>query len=130
MGYGSDFNCFEDFTPSIAFLEGVVPERLALAQALARRYITPRGGLFYDPSYGLDLRKFVSETYRPGDVEAMISAEGRKDERVANVVARITVAGETWTIIVNVTTVQGDSFPLTLSVTSVTVELLSVGTVT
>ncbi len=31
-----------------------------LLEALARRLSTPRGGLFYDPSYGFDVRAFLN----------------------------------------------------------------------
>lgn len=127
MGFGSDFNCFEDFDAGLTVLTGDKPEQIALSQAVARRFITPRQGLFYDQAYGLDLRSFVSETYRASDVETMISAEARKDERIANCTARITVSGESWTITINCTPVDGDSFTLTLLVTSVTVELINTG---
>ena len=50
-----------------AYVSGVA----ALTQALLRRLTTPRGGLFYDPNYGTDIRAWVGETTTPDRVSTL-----------------------------------------------------------
>lgn len=126
MSLGSDFSGFDDLDPRLTFLEGDANEITACAQAVARRFITPRGGLFYDQSYGLDLRAFLSDTANPDLVAKQICAEARKEQRVTDCAASITVNGDTWTVVINPSIDTGRSFTLTLAVSAVTVELLTV----
>lgn len=128
MSFGSDFSGFDDIDPLWTFLEGATQEATALAQAVARRFICTRGGLFYDPSYGLDLRLFISSTFSPAQVEEQIAAEARKDERITDCVATVTVLGETWEVQIKCTASTGATFDFTLSVSRVTVSLLTTGT--
>lgn len=126
--YGSDFSAFTDLDAGLTFLESDRPELVAVAQAVARRFITPRGGMFYDPAYGLDLREFISDTIAPEAVSAMCEAEARKDERVRECATTITVLDSTtWKIDINVMLIADETFSLTLSVSNVTVELLRIG---
>ncbi len=56
-----------------------------LGEALARRLITPRGGLFYDPTYGLDLRRYINETLDEAteyEMRVLVEQELEKDPRV------------------------------------------------
>lgn len=66
-----------------------------LREALARRLMTPRGGLWYDASYGLDIRQFIGEAVDDGgyEIAALIEAELEGDERVLN--ATVTITGLT-----------------------------------
>lgn len=131
MGFGSDFSGVDDLDPTLAFLTGDADERVALAQAIARRLSTPRGGLFYDPAYGYDLRQLISSTSDPTTEEQKIEDECTKDERVKSATVSITVIGhgpqKTWQIEIECTTNDGTKFVFTLSVSSVTVQLLTVG---
>ncbi len=127
MGFGSDINGFDDLDPRLLFLEEDVDEVTALIQAVARRYITPRGGLFYDPSYGLDLRQFISGTFSPAQMEALIAAEARKEERVTDCTATVTVAGDVFSVEIRCTASTGATFDFTLNVSQVTVTLLTTG---
>jgi hypothetical protein len=128
--FGTDFAGVEDIDANWTFL-GDGNSIVALTHALARRYMTPRGGLFYDQSYGLDLRSFISETYNPSTVETMIAAEARKDERVDDATATIAVTGhgpeKTWRVSIVGQTTSGEAFSLVLAVSSVTVALLNEG---
>lgn len=63
-----------------------------LAGALARRLQTPRGGLFYDATYGHDLRRYL----HGGDTDELrfeltagIEAEVEKDPRVMSCSASV-----------------------------------------
>lgn len=63
-----------------------------LIEALTRRLITPRGGLWYAPDYGLDLRQFLGEAVVDGgyEIAALIEAELEGDERVLGATVRVT----------------------------------------
>lgn len=129
--FGADFSAVEDFDANWTFLEGDAGEARALAQAVARRLITPRGGLFYDPAYGMDIRAFIADTTTPEDAVAQIENEARKDERVDDCKCTITVVGEgastIWTVQIHCTATTGKAFDLTLEVSRVTVALLKGG---
>lgn len=103
---GSDISCVDD--PDELWTE--VGGRLAFTQALVRRLSTPHGGLFDDPNYGLDLRTYLHRGLTPSDVAAIpsdVSAELRKDERVASVeVSVASFEGDTYTLEVRVTPVD------------------------
>ncbi len=84
----------------------------------------PRGGNPWDPAYGYDLRALLGSTTSPDDAAIAISAEARKDERVADCVADITVIGELWEVAIRCDSAAGP-FTLTLEVSSVTVQLIT-----
>jgi phage baseplate assembly protein W len=63
-----------------------------LRDALVRRLQTPRGGLWYDPDYGLDLREFVQRHWDDAaqyEMQILTQAECEKDLRVQR--AEVTV---------------------------------------
>lgn len=67
--------------------------RRCLANALGRRLITPRGGLFYDPDYGLDVRSYLHAAMSNAKIAELandIEAECRKDPRVQDIAATVT----------------------------------------
>lgn len=136
--YGSDFAGVDDLDPNLTFL---TDERVAFAQAIARRITTPRGraqpdpgagGLFYRQNYGDDIRNYISSSANAATVAQQINAEVRKDERVLTCATTITSIGVAanvqWQININVTPKTGAPFSLTLAVGSVTVSLLKVTT--
>ena len=85
---GKDLSGVADLTPHMAESSG----RQCLAEALARRLITPRGALFYDLLYGYDVTSELNSDITATDVPriaANIEAEFRKDERVID--AKVTV---------------------------------------
>jgi hypothetical protein len=56
-----------------------------LSNAILRRWQTPRGGLFYDPNYGTDLRDWVNAKLDPADqarLGGLAEDEAEKDERI------------------------------------------------
>lgn len=133
MGFGTDFSGVDEIDANWAFLEGEANEVTAFVQAIARRYLTPRGGLFYDQSYGFDIRTLVGDNIEPSLAEAMIATEALGDERVADCQASVTASGplngQTWQIKIVVTAKTGATYALTLAVSAVTVELLKAGPV-
>jgi phage baseplate assembly protein W len=113
-------------------LGGTVTGRRAVGQAIARRLVTPRGGLLDDESYGYDLRQLVGEALRPGDlatVEAEIADQCRMDERVDDVAVAVTLAA-TGALRVELTIATETLGPLrlVLAVSAVSAEILALET--
>lgn len=91
--WGSDLSCVTDCTAT--FVELVPNSPLIVAQAVVRRFLTPRGGLIDDNDYGLDLRSYCNRGVTQQDLrtlQARCVAEAQKDERVltatVNVIAQ------------------------------------------
>ncbi len=125
IDYGTDLDCVTD----IASDGRTVTGRMVVAQAIARRWSTPRGRLIGDPNYGFDLTQFLNADMSPRDLAAMragAEAEALKDERVerCDVTASIDSDG-VMTIIGSLSDADGP-FELTVSVSSVSLQLLSV----
>jgi len=123
---GTDVGGVEDVDPAGNMVSG----RRALAEALARRYQTPRGRLIGNPNYGEDLTEHINDDMTSHDLAAMQAAaiqEGRKEERVLDIQVgvELDVDGNV-TVAITVTDADGP-FDLTLSVSSLSVTLLSVG---
>lgn len=117
---GIDFACIGDISPALTAVAG----RTALIQAIARRFITPRGGLFYARDYGFDTRQFLSGvTSSPSVIAAGVVAEAEKDERVDQANAVVTFIGERLNIRLEIADGFGP-FTFVLSVSKVTVEIL------
>lgn len=124
VDFGQDISCLFGLDPLLGLVGGLD----CLGQALVHRLSTPRGGLFYDPNYGTDLRAYIEENISPKTlalVRADVQAECIKDERVLTCTASTSFDGatETLTVQVDVQTAAGP-FRLVLAVTSLTVELL------
>ena len=125
IDFGSDVSTFPDLDPTFAELTG--PN--ALGQAIARRLMTPRGTLDYDPDYGLDVRSLLSAAFddrRVFSVRAQLQAEIEKDERVLSASVALEVVPEASTLRAHVALETADGpFRLTLAIDSVTVSLLT-----
>ncbi len=52
-----DVSTFPDLDSSFTLITG----RRVIAEAILRRLLTPRGGLAYDPDFGLDVRGWLNE---------------------------------------------------------------------
>lgn len=103
---------------------------LAFAQSLARRIITTRGTLIDDPLYGIDVREWlnVERTDRNRTrLEASVTSELMKDERVASVAVDAAYVGDAISLKIKVTGTELDVI-FTLNVSDVTIELLTVNT--
>lgn len=125
--YGSDFSAVGDLDPYLTFLDGD-SEPQGLTEALARRFDTPRGGLFYDPSYGLALSQFLLDCVDPSVAEQAIVAEALKDERVARCKCLITINPDgSWKIQINPQDEAGKVYELVFLADSTKVSLLTQG---
>ena len=99
-----------------------------VAEAVFRRWTTPRGRLINYPNYGYDLGQHVNADMSPRDIAAMVAnleAEAKKDERVAGctVVAVLGTDG-TLTVTGSIDTGQGP-FTMVVAASAVTITLLA-----
>jgi len=119
---GSDFSCVTDLDVNLAVVSG----RTALAQALCRRLMTRRAGLWYAPNYGTDLRQFLNTApVQTSIVEQAAENECLKDERVEDISATAEHLEARQTIQLKLRiTEAGGTFDLTVLVSALTVELL------
>jgi phage baseplate assembly protein W len=122
--FGIDIACVDDLDPGWELVSG----RKALGQALARRLSTPRGGLFYAPTYGYDLRAWLNADLDAIDVFAIaagVEAECERDPRVQRAAASVSFESTTERLRVTVYVVDAEGpFELVLDVSAVTVEIL------
>ena len=131
FGYGTDLSCVTDLAEDLAEVDPTSNQ--AIAEALIRRLITPRGGLPDDPDYGFDLRGLLNRGVTLAELRAVTGqarSEVRKDDRVADakVSAAFCLQGSTLSVSVEVTPADVDndtfSFTFALTDTAVTIEVI------
>ena len=121
---GVDFHCIDDLDASLSIKD----TRVVLGESVARRLITPRGGLFYDRNYGYDIRRyFKAGGLSRAQLARLVEAEIYKDERVKSAAVGVEWdrQDEALTVDIRLTPVTGQAFQLTITVDDLTVELLS-----
>lgn len=123
-GLGVDWLGMNDLDFSGELVEGI----LCLAQDVVHRLSTPRGGLFYDETWGLDLRAYLEEgltAQRLAAIPSEVSSEVEKDERVkaATVTASFNQPAELLVITIALQTALGP-FTLVLAIDKLNVTLL------
>lgn len=100
-----------------------------LGNAIARRLSAARGTLFYDESYGYDLRGSLNAGFTKTQIAGMqsaITAEVEKDERVQSCDTSVVYTFATSSLQVKLIIDPGDGpFELILLVTDVTIEILN-----
>ena len=123
--FGEDLSCMNDLDEAMAEVSGIT----VLAQAIYRRLYTPRGALWQDPDYGLDLRNYLSKGLTqdvirgiPGDVQGEIL----KDQRVETATVTILSYG-TFTLSIAIACETGAGpFTLVLDATQAAVVLAAI----
>ena len=125
--YGYDVSTFPDLDPMFTLVTG--PR--VVAEAVMRRFMTPRGGLVDAPDYGLDLRARINGKLMPGDIarlQADLEAEAEKDERVLSATATVTAVPSTMSMRVSVQleTAAGP-FTLVMLASSATIQNITPG---
>lgn len=125
---------FDISTPDAADLDPLgtlVTGARALGQALARRLVTPRGGLLDDPSYGYDLRQLVGDVLDPlalETVRAEVLDQLRADERVDDASVTVTQPTRTSVRVEALVSAAAGPFRLVIAVSAVTSEILALET--
>jgi phage baseplate assembly protein W len=89
--YGTDLSCVTDLT--VNFDEVDMFSVRAIAEALIRRLITPRGALIDGPNYGTDIRGMLNHGVTQQTLQSLsgaIRAECCKDDRVRDAQVAVT----------------------------------------
>jgi hypothetical protein len=129
LGYGVDTWCGDRLVTGRMSRRSKTP-----LLAIHRRLITPRGTLRDDPTYGFDVASYVGAvgyTTAIAALPSILRAEISKDDRLANVSARVVATTSAAGLVSLVITVEGflvdeeTDFTLTLGVSDVTVEILT-----
>lgn len=128
VDFGFDLSCVDDLEEEC---RATSDPWTILAQALVRRWSTPRGMLLDDPDYGTDLAEYVNEDVDElalVRIRAEVRAEALKDERVVD----CTITESTFdresrrlTLAMSIEAAEG-SLTLRVAVSDVSVSLLSV----
>jgi len=118
--YGQDFTCIEDVDARLSVTSGP----LLVAQAVVRRLETPRGGLWYSPNYGTDLRQFINGHATVFRVARAIEQEALKDERVESAKAVVTITNNRRIDATLTLELADGPFRLVVAVDELTVELI------
>lgn len=107
----------------------LITDRRVVAEAIARRWITPRGSLGTDdPNYGFDVRALLNDAITEPKrqlLQAMLAAEARKDARVLAIDVLVTFTEQSGVLRIQafVETALGP-FELVLEVTALSATLL------
>lgn len=83
-----DIDCIDDLTPDMSTVTG----SNAIKQAIARRIITPRGGLWYSSGYGFDVRRLLNAAMSNASVwkiKNAIYAQAIAEERVKRATVQV-----------------------------------------
>lgn len=125
--YGTDIGCGPaGIDERFSLVEG----RQALIEAIARRLETPRGGLFDDPTYGLGVTAWVGKRADRAQLFAWgqaLAAEARKDDRVRQAKATVSVAPDgKLRFVLSITPLEGRTFDLSGLIGDLALELLTV----
>lgn len=123
--FGSAWSCLTDLTMPATYASSF----RVVAEAIARRWQTPRGGLIDDPNYGFDLSDFVNDDIDPrvqSQIAFNASQEAKKDERVLSCDVTVTPFPGGVLIVTGSVTTEDGPFTLVVSVSDVTITLLQV----
>jgi hypothetical protein len=127
LGYGVDLSCVNDLTATLEEVDPNSPR--AVGEAVLRRYITPRGGVVDDLSYGYDVRALCNRGIPLKDIPliaASMRSEALKDDRVLEALAelRFSLTERSLSVKLTLTLVStGETFALVFFVTGDGVEL-------
>lgn len=74
----------------------LIEGRRLAAEAVLKRWLTPRGSLFWNPDFGHDVRQYLSMRLDAGRLYAVgiaLAAEAEKDERIASAEVSVEALG-------------------------------------
>lgn len=94
--------------------------------AVARRFVTPRGSLWWAPDDGYDIRQLLLDGFKQTQIptyEREIQTEAEKDERVLSADVVLSYADERLRVDVNLILAEG-TFRLVMDVTTVTAAII------
>lgn len=120
--WGRDLSCITDLDTELSESTG----HQVLAEALARRVITPNNTLLDDPAYGFDLTQYVNDDIDKrtlAEIAQRTRGQFLEDDRVRDAVVEISFTGGLLIVAATIYTFAAP-FRLTLSVDQVDVTLL------
>ncbi|MGZ3454443.1 MAG: hypothetical protein ACXVEF_32855 [Polyangiales bacterium] len=124
--FGVDVSTFleGDLDPYFRLISGA----RVVAEAIVRRWTTPTGGLFFDESFGVDIRELASKAMTPQTLFALAStlaAQAEEDERVQSALVNVSFSAATKRLLVRAE-IRCATGPFTLVVSAdrLSVELL------
>ncbi len=123
--YGSCWSCVTDLTIPSTIASG----KRVVAEAVCRRWQTPRGTLVDDPNYGLALVDYINDDLSPTDLAQLqhdAASEAEKDERVLSCDVSIVLTKAGVLIIDGTINTAEGPFQLVVSISNLTVTLLQV----
>lgn len=106
---------------SLDWTLSTVGGRRALAHAILRRLTTPRGGLFYAPTYGYNVAELIGSTVPASVVEQRVLEQVLAEEEVEDARCTVTLTGTTLRIEIHVAAADGP-FDLVLTQDELTLE--------
>lgn len=122
--FGIELSCTTDIAADSRMVSGF----RVVAEAVFRRWTTPRGRLINYPNYGYDVTQHVNQDMSARDINEMcanLAAEAKKEQRVTGA-AVVAVLGSDGVLTVTGTidTAQGP-FTMTVAASAVSVQLLA-----
>jgi len=130
--FGSDVSTFVlndegdfDLDPYFREISGL----RVVAEAVARRWTSPKGSLFWDPDACEDVTAYLNAKFEPDridDLQSALAAEAQKDERVQSASVLVTYEHATKRLRVRgaLTPSTGETFQFVLSIDGVTARTL------
>lgn len=116
-----------DIDPSGRDLDGLDVE--CVKQALYRRFTTETGGLFYDASFGFNIRALLSDTSTVSGrstMQTQLVAQALLDERIDSATCAIVYNASSKSAVIRLDLVSGiGPFSLVLSIDQVSVTILN-----
>lgn len=91
LGYGTDLSCTMDL--AFDFSEVNAQSRAAIVESLVRMYITQRGSLIDDKTWGLDVRMYLNHAMTPRDIADLqnaMAAQAKRDDRISDATVTLT----------------------------------------
>lgn len=122
--FGISWSCVSDLTMPSVMVSGF----RVVAEAVLRRWSTPRGGLIEDPTYGYDLTNAIGEDIDAQTLASMsqgAATEAEKDPRVRACFVTLGLINSVLTVQARIETAEGP-FTLVAAVSGITVTLLQV----
>ncbi len=124
VDFGSAWSCLEDLTMPAIMVTGF----RVIAENIACRWGTARGGLPEDPNFGYRLADFINDDIDRvtlAQIQRAAEAEAEKDQRVDSCEVSLSLVNGAMIVVGKVTTQQGP-FSLVVSASAVSTTLLQV----